>query len=71
MVLKEKMLCKCYNSDVPISYCAKRVSFKDKISSVGFEFLPPKGLLVQVLFWGLGVISSVCSIDVHFLGAKN
>jgi hypothetical protein len=50
MVLKENMLCKCYNIDVPISYCAKGVSFKDKISNVGFEFLPQKGFWFKFFF---------------------
>jgi hypothetical protein len=33
---------------------------------LGSEFLSLEGLPIQVLFWGLGVISSVHSVNVHF-----
>ncbi len=62
IVSKESLSCKCYDNEALIPYCAKRVSFEDKIFGVGFKFLSPEGLLVQVLFWGLGVGSSVCSL---------
>jgi hypothetical protein len=71
IILKESILCKCCNNEAPISCYAKGVSFEDKISNVSFKSLSPKGFLVQVLFQGLGVGSSVHYTDVHFPGAED
>ncbi len=71
IVSNESLSYRCCDSEAPISCCTEGVSFGDKISIIGFEFLSPKGFSVQVLLWGLGVSSSVWSVDTCLLSAKN
>jgi len=71
MVLEESLLCKCCNCDALVSYYVGGVSFGNKIPSVGSESLSLEGLPIWVLFWGLGVISSVHSTNVHFPNAED
>jgi len=71
MISKENRLCKCYNRDVPISYRAEVVSFNDIIFDVAFKSLSLEGLLVWVLFHGLGVAFDVCFANMHFLNVED
>jgi len=43
IISNESLSYRCCDSEAPISCCIERVSFGDKIFSVGFEFLSPKG----------------------------
>jgi hypothetical protein len=48
---EENHSCKCCDNNAFVSYCTRKVSFYDNISSMGFEFMSPKGLLVWVFLF--------------------
>ncbi len=71
MVLKESCSCRCCNKDTHVSCWTRVVSFGDIISGVVYKSLSPKGLLVQVLFWGLGVAFGDHFVIIYFHGVEN
>ncbi len=71
IVSNESLSYRCCDSEAPISCYTESMSFGDKISSVGFEFLSPKGFSIQVLLWGLDVSYSVWSVDTRLLSVED